>query len=60
MWLMGNTRLPATGGIKARVSTPQWTSLAGWAQSDLILLQYYVPPPSKIPNGGPAVIAVAA
>jgi len=41
MWLMGNTRLPAAGGIKAR---------------------HFVPPPSKVtvPNGGPAVIAVAA
>jgi len=43
MWLMGNTRLPAAGGIKAR---------------------NFVPPPSKVtatvPNGGPAVIAVAA
>ena len=37
-------------------------------QSDLILLQNFVPPPSKVtvpnevtvPNGGPAIIAVAA
>ena len=56
MWLMGNTRLPAAGGIKARVSAIS----SDKSKPDFILLQHFIPPPSKVPNGGPAVIAVAA
>ncbi len=60
MWLMNNTRLPAAGGIKARVSVSNLAPSQDKQNLTLSVLQHFIAPPSKVPNGGPLAVAVAA
>jgi hypothetical protein len=57
LWLMDNTRLPAAGGIKARVHFPIYLSLKTVPHFGL---QHYIPPPISAPDGVRTEIAVAA